>query len=93
MAQKNEGFGPIGGTIMAVVAIATVFGILFPNNNSSTSPPSSSTTYSSMTDEERYGHAYTRERMRQEGFSSKEANAAADAVINFHRKNGKLGGN
>jgi hypothetical protein len=39
-----------------------------------------------MTDEERFGHAYTRERMRQEGFNSKEAKQTADAVIRFHRK-------
>lgn len=89
MTKKNEGMGVIGTTIMLVVAFATIVGLFTPNSSSTNSSPST-TTYSSdlssMTDEERFGHAYTRERMRQEGYNSTEAKQAADAVIRFHRK-------
>jgi hypothetical protein len=88
MTKKNEGMGVVGMTIMGIVGFATLIGMISPSSNSSSTP--NTTSYSSdlstMTDEERFGHAYTRERMRQEGFNSKEAKQAADAVIRFHRK-------
>lgn len=72
--------------LMAVIFFGMILGVLFPNRNKDTSTPQNP---SYLTSEEKLGHDYARARMRQEGFSDKEAKEAADVIMRFHRAQSK----
>lgn len=83
--SKNTGSG-CATILLAIVFFGTVLGVLFPNKNRDNSVPSTS---SYMTNEEKLGHDYAKIRMRQEGYSEKEAKEAADVILRFHRAQNK----
>jgi hypothetical protein len=62
---------------------------LFKTNDSSTSSSTSGSSYSSSSapvgvDRNSFEHRYAKERVRLEGYSDREAEQAADAIIKFH---------
>ncbi len=75
MSKTNENSGGFWVVVAIVLGLAMVLG-QFKNNDASapTTSPNQDT----------FEHRYVRERFRQEGFSSSEAQQAADAVIRFH---------
>lgn len=78
MSQQagNSGFWMIA---ILVVAIAMILNALGGGSSSSTSAPSAPSV-----DRGSFEHRYATERLRQEGYSSSEAQQAADAIVKFH---------
>ncbi len=77
MTQKETPYEQWVTVLIGIVVLAAL-GTLFSGNSNTNSPtvsaPSSPTTE----------HRYVRERFRQEGYSDREAQQAADAIIKFH---------
>lgn len=75
--MANQGNG--GGGIWIVVGIAfllTLLSSLLGTSNTATTP--------SPVDQNSFEHRYAKERFRLEGYSDRESQQAADAVVRFH---------
>lgn len=77
MTQKTgeAGIG-LGGILVALFVLGMLLQ-LFKGNETTT-------TTSQPPDRNSIEHRYVRERFRQEGYNSSEAQQAADAIIRFH---------
>lgn len=73
MANNNTNFWPIVLIVIGIAALLQVFSINSANTTATT--PTTSNTFE---------YRYAKERFRQEGFSSADADTAAKAVIKFH---------
>lgn len=72
--EQSNGCGGVVGIVLAFAIISTMIGSC--NNNTGTyTPPSNNNSFE---------HRYAKERVKLEGYSDKEAQQAADAIIKFH---------
>jgi len=78
--MNNNNISPFGWLLITAVA-ATLLGQLFGGSGNSTSSSSSYAPSSSSSAERRY----VEQRFKQEGYSSKDAATAADAILKFQR--------
>lgn len=76
MSQSNNS----GFWIIAIIVVAAaMFLNALSGGSSNTSAPSAPSV-----DRGSFEHRYATERLRQEGYSSSEAQQAADAIVKFH---------
>lgn len=74
MANNNSGSYPWFGFLIAAIFIFSFISALVGGNSGSTPPPASNNTFE---------HRYATERFKQEGYSQRESQQAADAVVKF----------
>lgn len=79
MSQSNSNSG-VWLIVLIVVGVAMFLNALGGGGSSS----SSTTTSAPSVDRGSFEHRYATERLKQEGYSSSEAQQAADAIIKFH---------
>lgn len=78
MSQGNGNNG-VWVIVLIVVGVAMFLNALGGGGSSSTT-----TTSTPSVDRGSFEHRYATERLKQEGYSSSEAQQAADAIIKFH---------
>ena len=61
--------------VLVVVGVAMLLNAIGGNSNSTATPTA---------DRSSFEHRYATERLKQEGYNSREAQQAADAIIKFH---------
>jgi uncharacterized membrane protein YjjP (DUF1212 family) len=80
MKQSNDSSSwPL---IVFVFVVCIFISMLFGNGTNSTSSTSSTST--SAPDKSSFEYRYAKERVKQEGYSDREAAQAAEAIIKFH---------
>lgn len=67
-----------------IIATAAALTTIANSCNQSTTS-SSSTNFTPSSKQEDFGYRYTKERVKLEGYSDKEASQAADAIMKFQR--------
>ena len=77
-------------SIWPVIFLALFAGVVVQAMVTSCAPSNSSSAPSPSVNNSSFEHRYAKERFRQEGYSDKDAQTAADAVLKFHnaQKNG-----
>jgi ribosomal protein S24E len=76
--NDNGNFSWLGFLVVAV-CVMSLISAMFGNNNSS----SSTSSYTPATNHDSFEHRYATERFKQEGYSARESQQAADAVVKF----------
>lgn len=79
MANNNDGQFSWLGFLVVAVFVLSVISAMFGNNSGS----SSSSSYTPSVDRGAFEHRYVTERFKQEGYSTRESQQAADAVTKF----------
>jgi hypothetical protein len=77
MTQNNENYGSVWPVIFVIVLVGTLLSAFTTKQISQQPTPVDP-------DRSSFEHRYVKERVKLEGYSDKEAQQAADAIIKFH---------
>lgn len=86
MTANNNNRGSVWPLLIGIFVFSAILQMLFGNNSATTTSNTAAdyTPAPAGVDRSSFEHRYAKERVKLEGYSEKESQQAADAIIKFH---------